>query len=232
MRDAASPLCPRDSPSASTTWSAPSAAGVPAKPPHAVAGELFGGSRSSILQPSAYVTRARLCALIPVSTLIASASTPRPHQGPSMSCWLSAERPDHGGVLGRVERQRRRAPAFLSSTIERAGGLARGGPRRGGRRNGRGGVEVHVRVLEQPRAELDAQDPAHGVVDAPDRDPALAEQLPAVIADVGADHLRVGARVQRGRSRARPVGRDAVPAGAVGSSGSTGGHARSSATAV
>ena len=56
-REAASPLCPRDSPSASTTWSAAlaaaTAASKPAVEPHSSAGVLFGGSLSAIEQPSA-----------------------------------------------------------------------------------------------------------------------------------------------------------------------------------
>ena len=78
----------------------------------------------------------------------------------------------------------------------------------------RGGLRhVDVRVLEQAGAELDPQDPAHRVVHAGDRDLALGDELCAVVAQVGADHLHVGAGVQRERARRRPVGRDAVPAG-------------------
>ena len=56
-REAASPLCSRDSPSASTTWSAAlaaaTAASKPASEPHSAAGGLFGGSLVLSEQPSA-----------------------------------------------------------------------------------------------------------------------------------------------------------------------------------
>ena len=59
LRDAASPLIPRVSPSASTTWSAASAVATasakPASVPHSSAGVLFGGSLSAMVQPAAYV---------------------------------------------------------------------------------------------------------------------------------------------------------------------------------
>ena len=71
---------------------------------------------------------------------------------------------------------------------------------------------VDVGVLEQPGAELHAQDPPHRVVDAGHRDAVLGQQLLAEVADVRADHLRVGAGVERGLRRVRSVGGDAVAA--------------------
>jgi hypothetical protein len=57
LREAASPLWPRDSPRASTTWSAAlataTASSKPALEPHSSAGVLLGGSLSAIEQPSA-----------------------------------------------------------------------------------------------------------------------------------------------------------------------------------
>ena len=79
-------------------------------------------------------------------------------------------------------------------------------------RLGLGGRERCVRVLEQAGAELDAQDPAHGVVDPLHRDPVLLEQLRTEVADQRAGHLGVHAGVERERRGAGPVGGDPVSA--------------------
>ena len=114
------------------------------------------------------------------------------------------QRPDDRRLLARVERQR--AVGVLEQHHRAAGRRARGGPV--GRLEEAGRVlrlrDVDVRVVEQPGAELDAQDAPHRVVDPLHRDLALVEQLLAVVADVGRDHLRVGAGVERQRA-ARPA---------------------------
>ena len=69
-----------------------------------------------------------------------------------------------------------------------------------------------VGVLEQARAHLDTQDPAHCIVDPAHRDLALREQFLAEVADQRARHFRVDAGVQRERRRLGPVRRDAVAA--------------------
>ena len=119
LREAASPLWPRLSPSASTTWSAElgrgDGGGEAASEPHSSAGVLSGGSLSRIVQPWAKVVFGS-CALMPASTDTASASLPCPHHGPSMSCWSSPSGPitatDLAGSSGSV------ALSFLSSTMD------------------------------------------------------------------------------------------------------------------
>ena len=68
-RDAASPLISRDSPRASTTWSAAlafaTASANPSVVPHSLSGVFAGGSRFSIVQPWLNVALGD-CALIPV----------------------------------------------------------------------------------------------------------------------------------------------------------------------
>ena len=84
-----------------------------------------------------------------------------------------AQRADHGGRLGR-RRAAASPPSFLSSTIDLPAAV-RAAARSAGVTKLRRVVGlrlVDVRVLEQPGAELDAQDAAHGVVDARHRDPA------------------------------------------------------------
>ena len=123
-----------------------------------------------------------------------------------------AERADHGDRLGRVERQRR--AVVLEQHHRLAGRGARRGAVVGGHEAGRiGGLGlVDVGVLEEPGAELHAQDPPHRVVEPRHRDPVLRQQLLAEVADVRAHHLGVGAGVQRGLRRVGAVGRDAVAA--------------------
>jgi hypothetical protein len=70
-------------------------------------------------------------------------------------------------------------------------------------------------VVEQSGAILHAQDPPHRVVEARHRDSALAEELLAIVADVGADHLRVGAGHQGRGPGAGTVSGDAVAARAA-----------------
>ena len=89
---------------------------------------------------------------------------------------------------------------------------------------------VDVGVVEEAGAELHPQDAADRVVEPRHRDPVLGQQLLAEVADVRADHLRVGAGVERQRAGGRPVGRDTVAARPP--VGLPRGHARSSATAV
>ena len=61
------------------------------------------------------------CAFMPANSDTASASSPRPHQGPSMSWALSPSGPmiavDFAGSSGST------GPSFLSSTVERAAAL-------------------------------------------------------------------------------------------------------------
>ena len=129
-----------------------------------------------------------------------------------MSCWFLASGPITAvflaGSSGRIP------PSFWSSTIERLAAL-RAAATASGRSicaSACGGLERCVRVLEQAGAELDAQDPAHGVVDPLHRDPALVEQLRAEVADQRAGHLGVHAGVERERRGAGAVGGDAVAA--------------------
>jgi hypothetical protein len=122
------------------------------------------------------------------------------------------QRPDHGRLLRRVEREH--AALVAQQHHRAAGGLARGGDRIRLQHLGLGLIrsEQRVRVLEQPGAELHAQDPAHGVVDPPHRDPALPQQLRPEVADERARHLGVDPRVERERRRVRAVGGDAMAA--------------------
>ena len=122
------------------------------------------------------------------------------------------ERSDHGRLLGRIERQ---DPALVPEQHHRAAGsVARGRDSVGQQhlRFGFVGLDRCVGVLEQAGAELDAQDPAHCVVDPLHRDPVLVEQLLAEVADQGARHLGVDAGVEREGCRAGSVGGDAVTA--------------------
>jgi hypothetical protein len=70
-------------------------------------------------------------------------------------------------------------------------------------------------MLEEPRAQLHAQDAAHGVVDALHRQLALADELLSEVGDVRAHHLRVDAGVERDAGGVRAVGGDAVAARAL-----------------
>ena len=76
-----------------------------------------------------------------------------------------------------------------------------------------GRADVDVGMLEQPGAELHAQDAADGVVDAAHRHLPAGDQLLAEVAVVGRDHLRVGAGVERELRGLTAVLGDAVPAG-------------------
>ena len=151
---------------------------------------------------------------MPSMSETASSSWPRPHHGPSMSCLSSPSGPITTVDLESSSGSVRRA-VVLEQDHRLAGRLARLGAVVGGhearRIDGLGLVDVGV--VEEPGAELHAQDAAHRVVEARHRDPVLREQLLAEVADVRADHLGVGARVQRGLRRVGSVGRDAVAAG-------------------
>ena len=154
---------------------------------------------------------------MPSNTDTASSSLPWPHQGPSMSCLSLPSGPittvdleaSSGSVGARA--------VVLEQDHRLAGRLARRGAVVGGHEAGRidGLGLVDVGVLEEPGAELHAQDPPHRVVEARHRDPVLGQQLLAEVADVRAHHLGVGARVERGLRRVRAVGRDAVAARAL-----------------
>ena len=149
---------------------------------------------------------------MPSRTVTTSASRPAPHHGPSMSCWFRASGPItavlRDGSKGRTP------PSFWSRTIERLAAF-RAAATRVGLEHLRLGLrrqERRVRVLEEAGAELDAQDPAHRVVDPLHADPALREQLLAVVADERARHLGVDAGVQRQSCGGRAVLGDAVTA--------------------
>ena len=140
-----------------------------------------------------------------------------------------AERPDDRRRLRGVERQH--GPVVLEQHRRAGGRLAR---RRAVLRQqllALGGADVDVRMLEQPGAELHAQDAADGVVDAAHGHLPARDELLAEVAVVGRDHLRVGAGVERRAWRPRaPFSATPCPHGpAVGASP---GQARSSATAV
>ncbi len=171
-RVAASPLISRGLADGGTTWSAAFAAATasakPASDGQSSAGSSAGGSSLLSAQPWAYVVVPDDAAVMPVSTLTTSASSPRPHQGPSRSCWLSASGPITAVFLAR-RRAAASGPRSAASTIERAGsGAGRLAVGRGEEAGGADGLGlVDVRALEQAGAELDAQDPPYGVVEAP-----------------------------------------------------------------
>src|SRR5690242_3756503 len=96
LRDVASPLISRVSPSASTIWSADWAAATawsnPGPTGQSSAGLYCGGSVFGRSQAFTNVVFGS-CALMPVYRLTASWSRPVPHHGPSMSCWSSPSGP-------------------------------------------------------------------------------------------------------------------------------------------
>ena len=126
-----------------------------------------------------------------------------------------AQRADHGDRFFGVERECR------AVVLEQHHRLPGRGARRGAVTWCQEAVRIHrlglvdVGVIEQPGAELHAQDPPHRVVEPRHRDPVLGQQLLAEIADVRAHHLHVGAGVQRGLRGVGAVGGDAVAAGAA-----------------
>src|SRR5258708_32154293 len=97
LRDVASPLISRVSPSASTTWSAALAAATawsnPGPAGQSSAGLYCGGSVFGRSQALTNVVVPVLCALIPVYRETASWFLPVPHHGPSMSCGSSPSGP-------------------------------------------------------------------------------------------------------------------------------------------
>src|SRR4029450_12739398 len=123
--DAASPLISRDSPSASTTWSAALHAATawsnPGPAGQSAAGSYWGGSVCGREQACTNVVVPELCALIPLSRVTASWSRPVPHHGPSMAWPSSPSGPITAvfllGSSGSVEL------SFFNSTIERAASL-------------------------------------------------------------------------------------------------------------
>ncbi len=125
-----------------------------------------------------------------------------------------AQRADHGDRLLGIERKR------VAVILEQDHRLPRGGALGGAVAGGyeAAGISrlglVDVGVIEQPSAELHAEDPPYRVVEPRHRDPVLREQLLAEVADVRAHHLRVGAGVQRGLRGVGAVGGDAMAAGA------------------
>ena len=124
------------------------------------------------------------------------------------------QRADHGGLRRRVERQH----ALVLEQDHRAAGCLAGGPDRVGPQHlplRVGGRIRRVRVLEQAGAELDPEDPAHGVVDPTHRDHSVLEQLRAEVTNQGAGHLRVDPRVERCGRGAGTVGGDSMAALAV-----------------
>ena len=154
------------------------------------------------------------CFCMPSNSDTASLSSPRPHQGPSMSCLSSPSGPisavDLVGSSGSV------GPSFFSSTCERCAPV-----RAAARFCGSSCLlsalrDVRVRMLEQPRAELHAQDAAHRVVDAAHRHLTASHELRPEVAEVRRDHLGVGAGVQRLARRVGAVLGHAVAARAAG----------------
>ena len=105
-----------------------------------------------------------------------------------------AERADDHGLLARVEGQRGVVVLQQHHRLAGCGAGCRAVGR--GEEAGRvGGLRlVDVRVVEEAGAELDPQDPAYRVVEPAHGDPMLRQQLGAEVTDVGAHHLRVGAR--------------------------------------
>ena len=89
-------------------FAAATAAAKPASEPHSSAGVLSGGSLSAIVQPCGERRRVGLCALMPSKTRhgvrVVALAPPRAEH----VVLVVAERADHGGRLGGVERQRRR----------------------------------------------------------------------------------------------------------------------------
>src|ERR671922_469231 len=122
----ASPLISRVSPTATTTcWASASAAftaavSIDVQP--SGSRSLGSGSWSKgtspfdSSQPAAYVAPG-LCSLMPSKTVTTSSSSPRPHHGPSMSCWFFASGPTTAVFLEGSSGST--PPSFFSSTIER-----------------------------------------------------------------------------------------------------------------
>ena len=131
--------------------------------------------------------------------------------GPEHVVLVVRKRADHGRLRRRVERQHavvleqhHRAAGRLAGRLDRVGPQH---PPLGGAGRIRG-----VGVLEQAGAELDPEDPAHGVVDPAHRDQTVREQLGAEVTDQRAGHLRVDARVERRGRGAWAVRGDPVAA--------------------
>ena len=157
---------------------------------------------------------------------VVAAAPPRPEQ----VVLVLRQRPDHRRPLRGIERQH--AALVLQQHHRARRGAARGCNRVRPQHLCLGLLwQVgRVRVLEQTRAHLDTQDPAHCIVDPAHRDLALRKQLLAEVADHRARHLRVDSSVQRERRRLGPIRRDTMAA--LAGSGFLGGQARISDTAV
>ena len=98
---------------------AATAAAKPESSPHTSDGVLSGGSVFLSVQPAVNVVFG-FCFLRPWKTVTTSLSSPRPHHGPSMSCWSSPSGPMTAVDLLLLNGS---LPSFLSSTIERPDAL-------------------------------------------------------------------------------------------------------------
>ena len=213
-RASASPLISRVSPTASTIWSAAceavTAAAKPSSDPHS-----FAGSYRSLLdsvQPGVHVTGSVLLHALEQRhrVLLVAAAPPRAeHVVP-----VVAERADQRGRLGRVDRQR--VAVVLQQHLRALRCPSRRGTVLGQQLLALRLRHVRVRMLEQPRAELHAQDAAHRVVDAAHRHLTAPNELRPEVAEVRRDHLGVGAGVQCLTRRVGAVLGDAVAARAAG----------------
>ena len=107
-------------------------------------------------------------------------------------------------------------PSFFSSTIERPAALRAAARFSGSSCLLWAASDVHVRVLEQPGAELDPQQAPNGVVYPTHGDVAAGHELAPEVAEVRGHHFQVRPGVQRLAGSVPAVLRHAVAARAAG----------------